>query len=152
MNWSNVLRMGLGLWLRLPQLANLQAAVLDFRYIAIERPHRRAVKHFAVEREKRTVAGTHELVAGGFPVVGAAQMRALRAEGHDLVIRLFDHPRGFLFRNEFPPIEAAFLEIHLDGRSGSQLADVAGIDPARLLARARGHKKIQGGWNREGES
>jgi hypothetical protein len=141
--------MGSGLRVRLPQLTDLETIVLDSGNVAIERPRGGAFEHLAIEREKRAMARARELVAGSLKMVSATEVRALGAEGDNLVIGLFDDPCGFFLGDEFPPIEAAVLEVHFDGGAWSQLADIAGIDPPGLFAGARRYEEIQKSRDRQ---
>ena len=102
----------------------------------------RAGDHLAIDREEGVMAGAQEFVLAVFPVVGAAEMGALGAEGDDAVVGVFDDPGRALLAEDLPAVDAIPAEHHLDRRVHGQLRDVADIGPIVGRLRLRGEKQI----------
>src|SRR5205807_4054013 len=84
------------------------------------------------------------------PMIGAAQMRTLRAEGCDVVAAAFDiafdvtlyNPGGAFFADHLPAIHAVVAEGHFHRRVERQAGHIANLDPLVGFLRFRREKKV----------
>ena len=78
-----------------------------------------------------------------FPVVSAPQVRALRPECHNLLVRELDDPRSLFLAGNFPAVDPVPAEYQLNRSLGLQCGYIACFDPAGFGPRFGRKKKIQ---------
>src|SRR4051812_37872302 len=96
------------------------------------------------------MARAEELVLAVLPVIRAAEVGALGAEGDDGIVGLLDHPGGALLAEHFPAIDAVAPEGHLDRGVGDELGDVAGLHPFVFVAGFGWEEEVNEGGQAEG--
>src|SRR5579862_5239503 len=88
------------------------------------------------------MAGAKEFAAAVVPVVGAAEVGALRPEGSHGIIGVLHHPGGRFLAGDFPAVDAVAAESEFGGRIDGKLGEVAGVDPFVSLSELRGQEEI----------
>src|SRR5689334_16765482 len=73
------------------QGAEQQLPIFHPGLVTVQGTGRRSRNDLAFDGKHRRVAGTHEIVLGGIPMVGASEVSAARAEGQD-TLGGFDDP------------------------------------------------------------
>src|SRR4051812_3260526 len=100
----------------------------------IERARRGSGDNPTVDGEDRIVARAEKLVLALLPVIRAPQVSTLGSERDDGVVGVLDHPRGALFADDLPAVDAIAAEGHFNRGVRRDLGDIARLDPFVFLA------------------
>src|SRR5215510_9576682 len=92
------------------------------------------------------MARTQELFVLNLPVVGTAEVGALRSESDDVLLRHLHYPGGCFLTGDLPAIGTVPAKDHLLGHLGLQRCQVSGLNPFLFLRPWR-PKEIDCRWN-----
>jgi hypothetical protein len=113
------------------------AAGFDLHGVAIERARRGAAQNGSVNGKFRGVAGADERLVVRLPVIGAAEVRALRRERDHVVFVLAHQPCGRFLAGGLTAVDTLALEGNFGRRLRRNGADIGRVDPIRPPAHGR---------------